>query len=75
MTEEQYQLGIRDLSKHELITLVTVYRNELKSCNEIFKDFAVNNFAQNVWHKVICAIKLARVQSMIEDYKVAIKGK
>ncbi len=74
MTEEQYQFGIRDLSKHELVTLVTAYRNELKSCNEIFKDFAENNLAQDVWHKVICARKLARVQSMIEDYKEAMKG-
>lgn len=29
MNEDEYQLGIRDLSKHDLVTLVNGYRNSL----------------------------------------------
>lgn len=41
--------------------------SELKSCCAILKDFAENNFSQNVWHKVICARKLSRIESLLKE--------
>lgn len=40
---------------------------ELKSCCAILKDFAENNFSQNVWHKVICAKKLSELESILKE--------
>ena len=36
MTEDQYQLGIRKLSPHEMVSLITRYRNQLKGCLTLF---------------------------------------
>ena len=73
MNEEQFQIGIRDLSKHDLIKLINIYRDELVTSWKIFKDFAENNFAQSVWHKVVTARKLSRIEVMTEDYNIALK--
>ena len=73
MDENQYQLGIRKLSPHEMVTLITVYRNKLKECSTLCKAFAQENFAQDVMHKIVCGYKKAELDILIEDYECAIR--
>lgn len=73
MDESQYQLGIRKLSPHEMVTLITVYRNKLRDCSELCKAFAQENFAQDVMHKIVCGYKKAKLDTLIEDYTYAIR--
>lgn len=74
MDESQYQLGIRKMSTHELVSLVIAYRNELESCRLLCKAFTQENFAQDVMHKVICGYKEAHLSHVIEDYEWALKS-
>lgn len=73
MDESQYQLGIRQLSIHDLVTLVSVYRNKLKGCQKLCIEFARNNYAQDVMHKVICAHMEADIDLLVKDYEWALR--
>ena len=72
MTEEEYQFSLRELPPVKLVQIVNHYRDELKSCVEIFKDYAENNFAQEPLHKYVSAKKAERVRILIEDLKQVI---
>lgn len=73
MDESQFQLGIRQLSPHDLVTLVSVYRNKLKGCQKLCEDFAQNNYAQDVMHKVICGYLAADIDVITKDYNEALR--
>lgn len=72
MDESQYQLGIRKLSPHEMVSLIIAYRNELRSCESLCRSFAEENYAQDPLHKVACAYKAANLDTVIHDYKQAL---
>ena len=69
MNEDEYQLGIRDLSKHDLVTLVHGYRAELREVLNMLIYF--ND--QDLIHRnelvlsIFDAIK-ERTEAMIADY-------
>ena len=73
MNEEDYQMGIRQLSTHDLVTLVTAYRKKLIGCRKLCEDFARNNLAQDVMHKVQCAYMEADLDLIIRDYEEALR--
>lgn len=73
MDEEQYQLGIRKLPPHKLVTLVIAYRNKLKGCSNLCKAFAEENYAQQPLHKVTCAYLKANIDQIVEDFELAIQ--
>lgn len=75
MNEEQFQMGIRDLSKHDLVRLVLAYRDECMTSGNIFKDYAENNLAQQPLHKVVSARKYARISTLCEDFNVILREK
>ena len=69
MTEEEYQMGIRDLSPCHLIAIITEYRKALKGCSAMFKDFAEENFGANPLHKIPCAMMHTNIEIMTKDYR------
>ena len=73
MDEDQYQLGIRKLSQHEMIALIIAYRNELIFCEKLCRSFAEENYAQEPLHKVVCAYKASNLDTVIHDYKIALE--
>lgn len=52
MDEEQYQMQLREMSKHELVTLVTYYRNRLKEIEKLSKDWRQLN-GERIWWMAI----------------------
>ena len=77
MNENDYQLGIRDLSKHDLITLVTEYRKGLKDLLGMLTYLAENDSLQmnDIVQEMFRVTKenlLAKVedyQKVLEDYR------
>jgi Holliday junction resolvasome RuvABC ATP-dependent DNA helicase subunit len=77
MTEDEYQLGIRDLSKHDLVTLINGYRKGLKDLLGMLTYLAehdslqMNELVQEMF-KVTKENLLAKVedfQKVLEDYR------
>lgn len=73
MDESKYQLGIRQLTPHQMVTMIIAYRNALKDCQKLCKAFAQENFAQDVMHKVMCAYKEAELDTLITDYEYVLR--
>ena len=73
MNEEQYQFGLRSLPPATLIEIIMAYREELRTCAEMFKSYAQKNFADEPLHKVASASKSARIDAMVSDYDIAVK--
>ena len=67
MIEERFQYRIREMSKFDLVVLLTKYRKELITCSKILKDFAQNNFANEPMHKVICGLKLSDIELLTKE--------
>lgn len=77
MTEDEYQLGIRDLSKHDLVALVNGYRKGLKDLLGMLTYLAehdslqMNELVQEMF-RVTRENLLAKVedfQKVLEDYR------
>jgi Holliday junction resolvasome RuvABC ATP-dependent DNA helicase subunit len=77
MNEDEYQLGIRDLSKHDLVTLINGYRKGLKDLLGMLTYLAehdslqMNELVQEMF-KVTKENLLAKVedfQKVLEDYR------
>lgn len=74
LSEEDYQLGIRGLSKHDLVTLVNVYRNEIKDMIKILNGYINEDLAKDLMHKVISAREAKLAEELINDYDFALKS-
>lgn len=74
LSENHYQLGIRGLSKHDLVTLVNVYRNEIKDMVKILNGYVNNDLAKDIMHKVISARESKLAEELINDYDFALKS-
>lgn len=72
MNEEQYQLGIRKMTPHEKVTMITVYRNIiLEQCDNLrmIKQYLLDNPAQELWATQL----IKELEEITSDYKVALK--
>lgn len=77
MTEDEYQLGIRDLSKHDLVTLVNAYRKGLKDLLGMLTYLAehdslqMNELVQEMFRvtKENLLEKVEDFQKVLEDYR------
>lgn len=77
MTEDEYQLGIRDLSKHDLVTLVNGYRKGLKDLLGMLTYLAehdslqMNELVQEMFRvtKKNLIEKVEDFQKVLEDYR------
>lgn len=69
MTEEDYQMGIRELSPCQLITIISQYRRALQGASQLLKDFAEENFGANPLHKIPCAMMHTNLEIMTKDYR------
>lgn len=74
LSENDYQLGIRGLSKHDLVTLVNVYRNEIKDMVKILNAYVSEGLAKDIMHKVISARESKLAEELINDYNFALKS-
>lgn len=74
LSENDYQLGIRGLSKHDLVTLVNVYRNEIKDMIKILNGYVNEDLAKDLMHKVISARESKLAEELINDYDFALKS-
>ena len=74
LSENDYQLGIRGLSKHDLVTLVNVYRNEIKDMVKILNGYVSEDLAKDLMHKVISARESKLAEELINDYNFALKS-
>lgn len=69
MTEDEYQLGIRDLSKHDLVTLVQGYRSELREVLNMLLYFNDQDLIhRNELVLSIFDVIKERTEAMIADY-------
>lgn len=77
MNEDEYQLGIRDLSKHDLITLVDGYRRSLKDLLGMLTYLAehdslqMNDLVKEMFRvtKNNLIEKVEDFQKVLEDYR------
>lgn len=77
MKEDEYQLGIRDLSKHELVTLITAYRRGLKELLGMLTYLAehdalqMNDLVKEMFRvtKENLLEKVEDFQKVLEDYR------
>lgn len=77
MNEDEYQLGIRDLSKHDLITLVDGYRRSLKDLLGMLTYLAehdslqMNDLVKEMFRvtKKNLIEKVEDFQKVLEDYR------
>ena len=74
LNENDYRLGIRGLSKHDLVTLVNVYRNEIKDMIKILNAYVSEGLAKDLMHKVISARESKLAEELINDYNLALKS-
>ena len=74
LNENDYQLGIRGLSKHDLVMLVNVYRNEIKDMVKILNAYVSEDLAKDIMHKVISARESKLAEELINDYDFALKS-
>lgn len=59
---------LEQLPVRKLIEIIVAQANELKSCEEIFREYAENNLADKPLHKLISAKKACRVGAITFDY-------
>ena len=74
MTEDQYQLGIRKLSPHEMVSLITRYRNQLKGCltlfDQILKGKCLHN---NMIMEEIIRCTAINIEVELQDFNKALE--
>ena len=69
MTEDQYQLGIRKLSPHQMVTLIVRYRGALREATTLLEMLLKSDtcYINNI-QKEIMNVAGARYREHVEDY-------
>jgi hypothetical protein len=67
-------MKIRDLSRHELILLLSAYRNTAKDYRNLCAAFAEQDYGRDPIHKIDCRCKAAQLGELIDDYELILKG-
>jgi len=69
MTEDEFQLGIRDMSKHQLVTILNYYRKVASDCTYVLRlalEKGVND------ELLLCIIEALNknIEEALHDYKI-----
>jgi len=64
---------LEQLPVRKLIEIIVAQANELETCQDLFKEYAQNNFAMQPIHKVVSAKKEARLDAIVYDYDELLK--
>ena len=71
MDEHTFQTGLRLLEKHELISIINAYRNEVTSYEEFLTD-CTRGLHEDRSFGFICEQKLEELAPMVDDFFEAI---
>ena len=56
----------KDFTKDELLIFIAQLQDKLKACNSLCKKFSQENFAQDVMHKIPCAMLHADLEQILD---------
>ena len=69
MTEDQYQLGIRKLSPHQMVTLIVRYRGVVREAASLCKKLLDSDTCfLNAIQKELLKVSIANYNEYVEDY-------
>lgn len=74
MDEDQYQLGIRKLSPHEMVTLIVGYRNDVLASIRLFKQLLESDTSHlNAIQKELLKVTVANLEERATDFNILLE--
>lgn len=74
MDEDQYQLGIRKLSPHEMVSLIVGYRNDVLKCVRLFEQLLNSDTSYlNAIQKEMLKIAVINMKERAADFGLVLE--